>query len=120
MDKLTNNLYKVYLVQISCKESGITAHKIGITQYKDALHRFHDNLEQYNIKVLQTILFTSKIKAEAFESMLLTIYNKKPTGDLKNFNDINGNGELISLSEFERKELLSFLFNIKKNKSIVL
>lgn len=45
MDKLSNGYYKVYLVQISCKETGVTAHKLGITQYKDALYRFQENLE---------------------------------------------------------------------------
>ena len=121
MDKLSNNCYKVYLVQISCKETGTTAHKIGITQYKDALYRFQENLERFNIKVLQTLIFTSKIKAEAFESMLLTIYNNKPSGEyLKIFDGINGSGELISLNELNRKELLSFFFDLKKIKSIVL
>lgn len=81
MEKMLNGYWKLYFIQLSPKEGGNIVYKIGITEYKDVLHRFSDNIDEFNFKVLCSLIFTSKQKAEAFESLFLSIYKKWPPKD---------------------------------------
>lgn len=113
---MSNGCYKLYFIQLSPKDGGNIVYKIGITDYKDVLHRFSDNIDEFNFKVLCSLIFTSKQKAEAFESCFLTIYNNWPTNvELDKFRSLRGQGELRSLTNKEKMELLNFMFMLRNN-----
>lgn len=123
MEKMSNGCYKLYFIQLSPKEGGNIVYKIGITEYKDALHRFSSIIDQFNIKVLCTLIFKSKEKAEAFESLFLSIYNNWPSKEeLDLYSSIIGQGEIRSMTNGEKMELLNFMFMLRNNSknSIVL
>lgn len=114
--KLENGFYKLYFIQLSDINGGETIYKFGITEYADVMYRFSSELDKFNIKVLCTWTLRSKEKAEAFESALLTIYNKWPSGDImKIFESFRGNGELRQLNGHEKQEILNFMFVVKNN-----
>lgn len=116
MDKMSNGCYKLYFIQLSPKDGGNIVYKIGITEYKDVLHRFSDNIDEFNFKVLCSLIFTSKQKAEAFESCFLTIYNNWPNNEeLDKYNSLKGQGELRSMTNKEKMELLNFMFMLRNN-----
>lgn len=116
MDKMSNGCYKLYFIQLSTKDGGNIVYKIGITEYKDVLHRFSDNIDEFNFKVLCSLIFTSKQKAEAFENCFLTIYNNWPKNEeLDKYRSLRGQGELRSLTNKEKMELLNFMFMLRNN-----
>ena len=121
MEKLRNNCYKLYFIQISPKNGGQIIYKIGITEYIDILHRFSNYIDNFNIKPLCSLVFKSKEKAEAFENMLLSIYKNFPSMEvLKDFENFNGFTELRSLTNFEKMEILNFMFILKNNSKVAL
>ena len=116
MDKMSNGCYKLYFIQLSPKDGGNIVYKIGITEYKDVLHRFSNYIDEFNFKVLCSLIFTSKEKAEAFESMFLTIYNNWPSNnELAKYDLLKGQGELRFLTNKEKMELLNFMFLLRNN-----
>ena len=116
MDKMSNGCYKLYFIQLSPKDGGNIVYKIGITEYKDVLHRFSNYIDEFNFKVLCSLIFTSKEKAEEFESMFLTIYNNWPSNnELAKYDLLKGQGELRFLTNKEKMELLNFMFLLRNN-----
>lgn len=116
MYKMSNGCYKLYFIQLSPKDGGNIVYKIGITEYKDVLHRFSDNIGEFNFKVLCSLIFTNKEKAEAFESCFLSIYNNWPKNEeLNKYNSLKGQGELRSMTNKEKMELLNFMFMLRNN-----
>lgn len=116
MDKLSNGCWKLYFVQLFPKEGGNIVYKLGVTEYKDVLHRFSSVENEFNIKVLCSLVFTSEIRAKAFENTFLTIYNNWPSQEVLNqYNSLKGQGEIRTLNNKEKMELLSLLFLLKNN-----
>lgn len=116
MEKLSNGCWKLYFVQLSPKEGGNIVYKLGITEYKDVLHRFSLIVDKFNIKVLCSLIFTSKNKAESFENCFLSIYKEWPSKDeLDKYDSLKGQGELRAMNNKEKMELLSFMFIIRNN-----
>lgn len=113
---MSNGCYKLYFIQLSPKDGGNIVYKIGITEYKDVLHRFSNYIDEFNFKVLCSLIFTSKQKAEAFESCFLTIYNNWPKNEeLDKYHSLKGQGELRYLTNKEKMELLNFMFMLRNN-----
>lgn len=113
---MSNGCYKLYFIQLSPKDGGNIVYKIGITEYKDVLHRFSNNIDEFNFKVLCSLIFTNKQRAESFESCLLTIYNNWPKNEeLDKYHSLRGQGELRSLTYKEKMELLNFMFMLRYN-----
>ena len=113
---MSNGCYKLYFIQLSPKDGGNIVYKIGITEYKDVLHRFSNYIDEFNFKVLCSLIFNSKEKAEAFESMFLTIYNNWPSNnELAKYDLLKGQGELRFLTNKEKMELLNFMFLLRNN-----
>lgn len=116
MEKMLNGYWKLYFIQLSPKEGGNIVYKIGITEYKDVLDRFSEVIDLFNIKVLCTLIFKNQEKAEAFESLFLSIYKKWPPKDeLDLYSSLRGIGELRSMTNSEKMELLNFMFMLRNN-----
>ncbi len=115
-EKLSNGFWKLYFVQLSPKIGGDIVYKIGVTEYKDVLNRFISYEETFNVKVLCSLTFTSEIKAKSFENCLLSIYSRWPNNEiLEQFKKLNGQGEVRYMNNFEKAELLNFMFMVKNN-----
>lgn len=117
MEKLRNGCWKLYFIQLSPNEGGEVVYKIGVTEYFDVLARFSSYENEFVFKVLCSVVFSSETKAKAFESALLTIYNKIPKKEIfERYNSLIGQGEIRDLSIKEKMEILNFMFHMKDKK----
>jgi hypothetical protein len=103
-ERYEGGLTKVYLAEFKNKNDDQTFYKVGYTQYKDAADRFNrEGYENWNIRILSTILVNSKFTAQMLEKLFHLTHPKNVWVDEK----FSGVTEIVQLERPHYLQLLN-------------